>query len=157
MILKRWNQRNLNWWKAEDESLFHKVNTPVSNSRDEWGLAFQDLTKLLIEGFSVKSIRSLLEQGNTSYDRGEGSILLLEKLISGPDTPSEERIRMPGLRQAQLIRTKAQSHQGGSEGDQLARDALREFGSYRDHFEYVCDEVAQELEMIEACISATDD
>ena len=157
MILKRWNQRNLNWWKAEDESLFHKVNTPVSNSRDEWGLAFQDLTKLLIEGFSVKSIKSLLEQGNTSYDRGEGSILLLEKLISGPDTPSEERIRMPGLRQAQLIRTKAQSHQGGSEGDQLARDALREFGSYRDHFEYVCDEVAQELEMIEACISATDD
>ena len=153
MTLTRWNRRNFDWWRLKDESLLHKVNTPVSNSRDEWALAFQDLTKLLIEGFSVKDIRSLLDQENITYDKREGSLSLVEKLISGPDRSNEERIRILGLREAQLIRTKAQSHQGGSEGDQLARDALREFGSYRNHFNKVCDEIAQELDMIEACVS----
>ena len=155
MILTGWNRRNLDWWRTEDESLFHKVNTPVSNSRDEWGLAFQDLTKLLIEGFSVRSIRSLLEQRNISYDRQEGSLSLLEKLISGPDRPDEERIRLPGLRQAQMIRTKAQSHQGGSEGNKLAREALRDFGNYKNHFESVCDTIADELDMIETFMSGS--
>ena len=113
------------------KAFLHKVNTPVSNSRDEWGLAFQDLTKLLVEGFSVRSIRSLLEEATISYDRREGSLALLEKLVSGPERPDEDRIRLSALRQAQLIRTKGQSHQGGSEGDQLAKEAVREFGSYK--------------------------
>ena len=117
------------------------------------GWHFRDLTKLLIEGFSVKAIRSLLEQGNISYESGERSLALLEKLINGTDQPYAGRIRLSGLRQAQLIRTKGQSHQGGSEGDQLAREAVREFGSYKNHFEDVCTRIVEELEMIEACIS----
>lgn len=155
MILSDWNSRNLEWWTPRDESLFHKVNTPVSNSHDEWGQAFEDLTKLLIESFSVGSIRSLLEQRNIPYDRQGGSLLLLEKLINGPNRPEEDGFRLQGLREAQLVRTKVQSHQGGSEGEQLAMNALREFGSYKNHFEDVCGKIVEELRIIESCISGS--
>ena len=31
----------------------------------------------------------------------------------------------------------------------MAKEAVREFGSYKNHFEDVCDKIAEELEMIE--------
>ena len=42
---------------------------------------------------------------------------------------------------------------GESEADDLARGAQVNFGSYKLHFEYVCERVAEELEMIERYLS----
>ena len=62
---------------------------------------------------------------------------------------------LEGLRQAQSIRSKVQSHSRGTEADEIARNALVEHGTYREHFKHVCDQIADELEMIEeACKAA---
>ena len=154
MILQEWNQKKLGWWRIHDESLFHKVNTPVSNSREEWAQAFQDLAIVVIEGFQVSAIRSLLGQQSIPYEQNERSLSLLEKLLNVPDKTAETEIKLNGLRQVQRIRTLARSHGGGSEAENLRRNAVNTFGTYRKHFEHVCDTVAAELETIESCITS---
>ena len=55
----------------------------------------------------------------------------------------------------QAIPSKVQSHSRGTEADEIARNALVEHGTYREHFKHVCDQIADDLEMIEeACKAA---
>ena len=51
------------------------------------------------------------------------------------------------------IRSTLVSHRGGSEADQIARDALSQHRTYRSHFEHICNQVADELELIEQLLN----
>ena len=148
-ILREWSRKKTEWWRIPNEGLFHKVNTPVSSSREEWAQAFQDLAIVVVEGFQVRAIRALLEQQGIPFEQEDRSLTLLEKLLNGRGKITEEEIKLNGLRQVQRVRTLARSHGGGSEGESIRREALNAFGTYRKHFEYVCGTVADELEMIE--------
>ena len=151
-ILQEWVRADLDWWDVRDASLFHRVNTPLTNSKEEWAQAFQDLSILVVEGFPERAIRPLLSQQGVLFEKNERSLALLEKLLNSMDTTGGENIRLQALREAQQIRTKVRAHGGGSEGEELARDALTRFGTYRGHFENVCDRIAGELKAIEVCI-----
>ena len=149
-ILQEWNRKKTEWWRIHDEGLFHRVNTPVSSSREEWAQAFQDLTIVVIEGFQLKALKALLERREIPFGKEDRSLTLLEKLLNAPREITEEEIKLNGLRQVQRVRTLARSHGGGSEGENMRREALNAFGTYRKHFEHICGIVADELEMIES-------
>ena len=144
----------MSWWRLQDQHLLGRVNTPVTASRDEWALAFEDLAKLVIEGFQERRIREVLEERGFPFDDRDRSLVLLEKLLTGLNGVTEESIKIPNIRQVQRIRTLTQAHVGGSEADDLASGAQVDFGSYKLHFEYVCERVAEELEMIEGYLSS---
>jgi hypothetical protein len=57
------------------------------------------------------------------------------------------------LRTVQNLRSKAKGHAGGGEAQQLANDALMEHESFANHFQHVCTQVADELEIIEKRMS----
>ena len=78
---------------------------------------------------------------------------LIRKLLSDQTGHDEERLRLEGLRQVQRIRSKVQSHRSGSEAAEIARDALSQHGTYRGHFEHICNQVADELELIEQLLN----
>lgn len=148
-IVRGWARQKPDWWKIDDEDDLLRVNTPVSNSKDEWGGAFDELSKMVIEGFQVSPIRSLLRQKQLSFDREERSLSLIRKLISDQVGQDEERLRLEGLREVQRIRSKVYSHRSGSEADEMAKNALAQHETYRGHFENVCNQVADELVLIE--------
>ena len=154
-MLHRWVEESPDWWQIPDEDLLVRVNTPVSASRDEWGRAFLELCKTVIEGFRVTPIRTLLRQEGIDFDKSEQSLALLEKLLAYRGNGDGHPTRLDGLRQAHLIRSKVQSHSGGKEADQMATNALKEHGTYRGHFEHVCNLVAGELEQIEEAFKST--
>ena len=54
-ILQRWRARGVEWWTLRDEGLWDRANPPISSSKDEWAEAVMDLSKLVVEGFVVKS------------------------------------------------------------------------------------------------------
>lgn len=151
-IVRRWHDAKVLWWTLRDESLLDRVNTPVTNSRDEWAEAFMDLAKLVIEGFETKAIRARLDAMGVPYDNGNKTIALLEKLLSKTSS-AEGGHKLVGLRTVQLLRSKAKGHAGGSEAHQLAQDALAEHETFRNHFQHVCSLVANELESIEKWMS----
>ena len=105
-----------------DAGLDH-CHTP-SNSKDEWGTAFLELSKVVIEGFQISPIKSLLQDKQIQFQTQEQSLSLLRKLLSVQTGQDEERLHLEGLRQVQRIRSKVQSHRSGSEADEMAKNAL---------------------------------
>ena len=155
--VREWARRKPDWWKIDDEDDLRRVNTPVSGSKDEWGSAFVELSKAVIEGFQVTPIRSLLRQKQIHFGKEEQSLSLMRKLISAQSGQDEGRQQLEGLRKVWEIRSKGPSHRGGSEADLIARNAISEHGTYRGHFEHVCNQMADELELIEQVLGSAQD
>ena len=152
--LGEWVRKRPDWWQIGDERSLHRLNTPITDSRDEWGTAFLELSKVVIEGFRKSPIQEFLRRENIPFENDHGTLTLLEHLLTTRVPENERPLRLKGLKEAQLIRTKAHSHSAGSEADKLAKDALTEHGTYRGHFEWVCGQIADELEAIGVALRA---
>lgn len=151
-IVQRWCHDKVAWWTLRDEKLLERVNTPLTASSDEWAEAYMDLAKIVIEGFETKAIRARLDAAQVPYDKEDKTIALLEKLLSKTGAARDVQ-KLVGLRTVQLLRSKAKGHAGGSEAQQLAQDALMEHGTFANHFQHVCSQVADELATIEKWMS----
>lgn len=151
-ILRRRKDRRTEWWSLRDRSLLDRANPPLTSSKDEWGDAMMDLSKLVTEGFIVKFIRKKLDDFSIDYDNKEMSIVLLEKYLN-KRFASSEGVRLTGLRTIQSIRTKIKGHASGRESESIAREAISSFGSFAKHFDHICEMLATELEIIDRAFS----
>jgi len=154
-VLQRWRDKSVAFWTLRDERQPDRLSTPLTDSRDEWSETFLDFAKLVVEGFNVKQIRAELDRRELAYSPEDRTIALLEKL-SMENTAGNSVARLDGLRTVQNLRSKTKGHASGREAEQLAREALSEHGSFTKHFNYVCDRVVEELELIEETFTATD-
>ena len=148
-LIQEWDQKQVTWWQLKNKDLLKQVNLPITSSKDEWSDAFMGLSKLIIEGFDIKSIRSKLDEENISYTKQERSLALLEKLIAEVN----ENEALEGLRTSQLIRTKIKGHSNGSDARKLEKDALKKHKTFKNHFECVCSLIFDELTLIEDTFS----
>ena len=114
-ILRRWATSDLSWWKLREETLLEGVNTPRTTSRDEWAQAFSDLSKLVVEGFQTKSMRAKLDEMSIQFNKDDGSLVLIERVLAAPDS-LDGGVRLAGLRAVQSIRSNVTSHSRGSRG-----------------------------------------
>ncbi len=151
-ILRRWQSSRSRWWTLRDEDLLDRANTPISSSKDEWAEAIMDLSKLVVEGFELKFLRTILEDRQVAYTSQEKSIVLLEKIVAA-NNPTDCPGALKGLRMVQHIRSKAKGHAGGSEGKAIAQEAIATHGTYGDHFKYLCEMIVEDLERIETAMS----
>ena len=83
--LRRWAEQRFDWWQMQDEAILLRVNTPVSNSKDEWAQSFLDLSKAVIEGFQTRPIRTLLRQEKIPFRQGRQNFVPVRK---APHIPS---------------------------------------------------------------------
>lgn len=151
-IIRCWHNDKVIWWTLRDEKLLDQVNTPLTESRDEWAEAFMDLAKLVIEGFETKPIRAKLDTDQIQYQNDDKTIALLEKLLN-KGSASDSGQKLIGLRTVQLLRSKAKGHVGGNEAERLAQNALMEHETFGNHFRFVCTQVADELETIQQLLA----
>ncbi len=155
-VLDEWDSRNVNWWSLKDASLMDRVTLPITNSTDEWSDSFLELSKLVIEGFSKKAISQKLKSLNILFDATEGPFALLEKLLRHSHAlESDEKLGF--LREAQQIRTKTKGHADAAGRVELSAKAIRDFGTYKVHFEHVCEGLLEELQKIEIVWNKSDD
>ena len=63
-----WGQKEVQWWLLKEDDLMKQVNLPLTSNKDEWAESFMGLSKLIIEGFNVRAIRSALDEKNISHD-----------------------------------------------------------------------------------------
>lgn len=146
-ILERWDRYQTPWWKLRRKKLLNQTTAPRTESRDEWGQTFLDLSHLIIEGFLPKAIRGQLDFANVPYQT-EKSIILLEKLLVAKSLLKPDE-RLDGLRSVNHFRNKTSAHVRGSQFDKLSKQVLQSHGSYSDHFLSVCKTVSNELSLIE--------
>lgn len=147
-ILRRWSDSDVVWWKLHEEGLLERINTPRTDSQDEWKQAFSDLAKLVIEGFVITAIRTRLKDNGIEFDKEDKSLALLERVLIGSHVLADGST-LDALRTVQAIRSRSAAHSRGSRAAELERDALEKYGSYPAHFEGVCKDALQELDVIE--------
>ena len=145
--VEQWHHKRVSWWKLKDNNLFNHITTPHSPSRDEWAQAFMDLSHLIIEGFVHKAIKQELNTMGVTY-KTEGSLVLLEKLLVAKCLLPQDK-KLEGLKTTSFIRSKVKAHAGSTQAKEFVTDALLSHGSYADHFRYVCDTIAKEIQLIE--------
>ena len=105
-LLLEWNRSKLAWWKLREDAAAERVTLPVTGSKDEWANAFKNLSILVIEGFSERSIRAKLKEEQIEFDEKEDrSIALLEKLLAA-NTSGIATQKLDGLRLAQRVRSR---------------------------------------------------
>ena len=148
LIQRHWAESNLDWWKLREETLLERVNTPRTTSRGEWAQAFSDLSKLIIEGFQTKAIRTRLKEMGIGFNNDDRSLALIEKARADPAS-LDVGMRQSGLRKVQSILSYITSRARGSQATELEREALENHGTYPAHFEKVCRTVVDELKIIE--------
>lgn len=145
--------RNLKveWWSLQDEELLEKVTIPIANNKDEWADACMNLSKLVIEGLSKKFIKKHLHDNSQAVDKQHGSIRLFEQaLVLHYEDEGEQKLST--MKNLQAIRSKVRGHAAGTEGRTLVEDALRRHEDFTTHFQYTCNELLKELELIEAML-----
>lgn len=147
-VARTWDRKKYSWWRLRDDRLIDSVTVPLTSSRDEWGDSFLILTQLINEGFVVKVIREQLRTNGISFNDQEASLSLLEKLIDF-NNKSDDKVKLNGLRTAQIIRTKTKGHSAKNDAEQLALRALSEFETYASHFRHICEEIHDELQIIQ--------
>ena len=152
--IRSWSESELDWWQLVDDSLLERVSVPRAESRNEWSDAFLDLAKLVIEGFRVRPLRKVLRNLDIQFG-DEGSLALLEKVLNGHNA-LKDGDRLEGLRTVQYLRTKGNAHVSGGESLDLAKSALELHGTFAEHFERVCGDVARELNLIEDVLRPSD-
>lgn len=150
-LARSWSQENLEWWILGDDTLLDRVNVPLTSSKDEWAEAFLDLAKLIIEGFSYKELRKLLDIAEANYEKEERSISLLRKLVNKIHGANQS-YQLEGLREVQYIRSKVKGHRE-SNRTLLAEEAISKHGSFTDHFRNICEKVFDEMELIQSAIA----
>ena len=147
-VTRRWRDEKVLWWVLRDEKLLDRVNVPLTTSREEWGEAFMDLAKLVVEGFETSAIRAKLNESSVTFNKDDKTIVLLEKLLNS-NTSTPQFKRLEGLRTVQNLRSKAKGHVGGGEAEELAQQALLEYETFSNHFKHVCTLVVEDLYSVE--------
>ncbi len=149
-ILRRWESEKVGWWQRSDSTEYAGFDYPLSANKKEWEIHFLELAKFVIEGFKPRYLRKILEEKGVTFTKEEEnkSIILLEKVLTAL-SGEPEPVDLRNLRYVQSLRTKLTAHVSGSEAIEITQKALREFGSYENHFQMTCDKVKQELLLIE--------
>lgn len=143
------HEANTEWWKLRDPYAIDKVNYPYTTSKDEWADEIMNLDQLLVEGLEGKWLKRKAEElGRPKDDRFRSLKLLEECLVGAGFEPDHAREIMGVFHDAHNLRSKVKGHTSGQEAAQIKKNVLREFGSFRKHFENLCARCDENLEII---------
>jgi hypothetical protein len=143
------NEAKVGWWLLRDTQAIDKVHYPYTTSKDEWAEEILNLDQLLIEGFEEKWFRRKAQSlGRTPDDRFRSLKLIEECLVGAGFDEDHAREILGPFHDVHNLRSKLKGHTSGQEAAQIRKDALRDFGSFRKHFENLCTRCDDSLKTI---------
>ncbi len=127
------------WWKMSSLDTLEHLNYPAADSEDDWKKEIIALDQVLVEGLQHKWLRSRAEKLGCSVCKDWKSLKLLEQCLiySGVDEAQAKQIISP-LRKLHTLRSKS-SHTESNYLVELSKQAIREHGSYRKHYNHLVD------------------
>jgi len=153
LVLDGWQAKRVDWWSAGSEYSHANVTVPYGDNRDEWARAIVALSNAVIEGFQVKALRVRLRAHGAPIDKQNNSTALLEQLTQALGALGDGD-KLEFLREVSRLRSQAGgTHNTGTKALEEAREVLAVHGSYGSHFEYLCQGLSGELELIETALS----
>ncbi|MDG5901978.1 hypothetical protein E2650_19195 [Shewanella xiamenensis] len=142
------------WWKLRDRNAPDKVHYPYTSSRDEWAEEILNLDQLLVEGLDEKWLRKKAKALNLNSDARLRALKLLEVILVGVGFDEEHaREIMSPFHIVHNARSILKGHTLGSEAEELRKTAITEYGSYKNHYEKICTDCDESIEIITDALS----
>lgn len=147
--LDKLGNSNPGWWTLRNNDSPQKVHYPYTNSRDEWSEEILNLDQLLIEGLEEKWLRNKAKELGRKPDARLRALKLTEECLIavGFDNDHAHQIMSP-FHLVHNLRSILKGHSWGTEAENTKKTALKEFGNFKKHFEKVCSDCDESLEVI---------
>lgn len=147
--LEKLHRAKVCWWTLRDEEAPKKVHYPYTSSRDEWAEEILNLDQLVVEGLEEKWLRRKAKELGRNPDIKLRALKLTEEcLIAVGFEEDHAHQLMSPFRELHYLRSILKGHTSGREAEKIRKQALQEFGSFRQHFEHLCAECDDSLETI---------
>jgi hypothetical protein len=143
------DEKKPSWWQPRSEELRKAVHNPATGSAAEWGDEILALDHLINEGFRLKELRALAKELGRPLEDGWKVFKLLEECLRGRGVGDPEVIdSVNALRSVRDLRNVLKGHAAPDKRRLFERDAIRNFGSFRAHFENLADNTNKSLDLI---------
>ena len=144
------------WWCPRGDVLIQKALYPATDSIEEWGNEILALDHMVIEGFSVRGLRSVADARGSTYEKGWRSLKLLEVALSAAGCGEEQAKKLVGpLKELHSLRNPAKAH-GDPSGRQAAvATARKSHGTLRRHFQDLAGRVRDMVKVIAVSLPKT--
>jgi hypothetical protein len=147
--LDKFHTDGVSWWKLRDQDAPDKVHYPYTSSRDEWAEEILNLDQLLVEGLEEKWLRNKAKELKINPDARLRALKLMEAILVAIDfEESHSREIMTPFHTVHNLRSILKGHTSGTESDKIKKEALSVHGSLRKHFEKVCIDCDESIEII---------
>lgn len=143
------HRMNLGWWTLRNDNTLRKVHYPYTASRDEWAEEILNLDQLLIEGFEEKWLRNKVKELGRNPEKELRALKLIEECLIalGFEEDHAHQI-MSHFHLVHNLRSILKGHTWGGEAEKVRKDALKDFGSFRNHFAQLCTDCDESIEII---------
>ncbi|WP_375185604.1 hypothetical protein [Pseudoalteromonas sp.] len=147
--LDKLNIKRVPWWKLRDKNAPDKVHYPYTSSRDEWAEEILNLDQLIVEGLEEKWLRRKAKELNLNPDARLRALKLIEVILVGVGFETEHaREIMTPFHVVHNARSILKGHTLGQEAEELRKNAITDYGSYKNHYEKICSDCDESLEVI---------
>lgn len=148
-LLSIMNKCGLSWWTLKSENGLTKLHYPLTSSRDEWADEILNFDQLVIEGFNKKNLKNIAESLEATISKNFGTLKILENILiaKGYSAPDAYGI-MSVFHEVHDLRNKVKGHVSGNEGEQLRKNALKKYGSYKNHFKSLVEKMVESLQIL---------
>ena len=145
------------WWKPRGDELRRVIHPPVTDSVDGWAEAILSLDKLIVEGLITKALRGRLEGLGGSFEKNWGSLKLLQECLIGQGMSEDEANELVGpLKLLHRLRTVLKGHAALRARNEEAKNARKEFGSFRNQYQELVADCDSAFASITSLLRPTD-
>lgn len=153
--IQRLDEEKPAWWQPRGQELANAAHYPATASAAEWANEILALDHLLIEGFRVKELRSMLKARGRPFEPEWKSFRLLEECLIGSNVDQEDaRTAVTSLRSLHDLRTILKGHAATTKKREQEKQAIAKFGSFRAQFAHIAAECDSALKLIIDTLSA---
>jgi hypothetical protein len=136
------------WWQPRGVGLINAVRYPNTSSQEEWSNEVLALDQLVNEGFLVAPLRSLAKALGIEVKPEWRAFKLLEVCLAAKNSDNVDAPHLVSLlRNLRDLRNHLRGHASGKK-QELAKEAISRYGSYRAQFEAMADDVNEALRVL---------
>ena len=143
------------WWRRRGEALVEEALCPATDSIEEWGNEILALDHLLVEGFVITGLRSIISANNGIYEKDWRSLKLLECVlcVTGRTQEQANKLIAP-LKELHHLRNPAKAHGDISGRQEAVASARKKYGTLRNHYQGLVKHIRNSMKQIVSTLTS---
>lgn len=151
------SQQEVTWWKMKSRDLKDSLHPVVTKSVDEWKEEILKLDQILVEGLVKKQLKARAKELNQTPLDKDRELKLLERCLIGCGFDEEHAYEiLTPLHDAHNLRSTLKGHVQGKTAEKIRSDAIKDFGSLKEHFNDLCERCCQSISVIYRALEGKD-